>query len=238
MNVAIVTGAAGAIGRAIAGSLARDGHAILAVDQNPDVSSLCSELQDSGASAAACVLDLGASDSPAAILDAATTLGDPHVLVNNAGITRDQRALKMELEDFRHVIRINLIAPLRLASAIAPELADGGSLINVASRAALGNFGQANYVTAKAALAGATRALALQSAPRIRVNAIAPGLVDTPMTAAMPSEVLRKLIARVPARRAADPSEVADLASYLASDRASYITGQLVLACGGRSIAP
>ncbi len=238
MNVAIVTGAAGAIGRAIAGSLARDGHAILAVDQNPDVGSLCSELQESGASAAACVLDLAASDSTAAILDAATTLGDPRVLVNNAGITRDQRALKMELEDFRHVIRINLTVPLRLASAIAPELADGGSLINVASRAALGNFGQANYVTAKAALAGATRALALQSAPRIRVNAIAPGLVDTPMTSAMPPEVLGKLIARVPARRAADPSEVADLASYLASDRASYITGQLVLACGGRSIAP
>lgn len=98
-------------------------------------------------------------------------------------------------------------------------------------------FGQANYVAAKSALVGATRALAVQWAPRLRVNAVAPGLVDTPMTEPMPPDVYAKLVARVPAERAGDPAEVAEAVAYLASDRASYITGQMLLACGGRSVA-
>jgi NAD(P)-dependent dehydrogenase (short-subunit alcohol dehydrogenase family) len=110
-------------------------------------------------------------------------------------------------------------------------------IVNISSRAALGNFGQANYVAAKSALVGVTRALALRWAPHVRVNAVAPGLVDTPMTQAMPPEVLDKLVARVPAGRPAEPAEVAEVVAFLASEQASYITGQFLLACGGRSIA-
>jgi len=159
------------------------------------------------------------------------------VLVNNAGITRDARALAMTPEDYALVIRVNLVAPLRLAEAAGPRLADGGSVVNIASRAALGNFGQANYVTAKSGLIGATRALAMRWAPRVRVNAVAPGLVDTPMTRAIPPAVYEKLVARVPAGRAGAPEEIAEAVAFLASPRSSYVTGQVLLACGGRSVA-
>jgi NAD(P)-dependent dehydrogenase (short-subunit alcohol dehydrogenase family) len=108
----------------------------------------------------------------------------------------------------------------------------------MSSRASLGNFGQANYVTSKSGLVGMTRALALRWAPRVRVNAVAPSLVDTPMTQAMPPEVLEKLIARIPAGRIGSPDDVAALVSFLASPEAAYVTGQVVLACGGRSLAP
>jgi 3-oxoacyl-[acyl-carrier protein] reductase len=134
-------------------------------------------------------------------------------------------------------VRVNLVAPLRLAEAVGPRLADGGAIVNIASRAALGNLGQANYSAAKSALVGAMRALAVRWAPRIRINVVAPGLVDTAMTRGMPPEVLEKLLARVPAGRAADPAEVAEVVAFLASEGASYITGHVVLACAGRSVA-
>jgi NAD(P)-dependent dehydrogenase (short-subunit alcohol dehydrogenase family) len=114
----------------------------------------------------------------------------------------------------------------------------GSAIVNVASRAALGSFGQANYSAAKAGLIGLTRALAVRWAPDIRVNVIAPGLVDTPMTAGMPEKVLSKLVARVPLGRMAEPAEIAETIAFLASPAASYVTGQVLLACGGRSIAP
>jgi 3-oxoacyl-[acyl-carrier protein] reductase len=233
VSAAIVTGAGGAIGRAIARRFRDEGRPIVCVDRDESVRHVCDELGE----AVPCVVDLTADDAPQRVLDAADRAGGASVLVNNAGITRDGRALKLALEDFRLVVRVNLVAPLRLAEAVAPQLADGGAIVNIASRAALGNFGQANYVAAKSALVGATRALAIRWAPQIRVNAVAPGLVDTPMTQAMPPEVYAKLVARVPAGRAAEPAEVADVVTYLASERASYITGQMLLACGGRSVA-
>jgi len=111
---------------------------------------------------------------------------------------------------------------------------NGGSIVNMVSRAAFGNFGQANYVAAKAGLLGATRSLALHLAPHVRVNAVAPGLISTPMTAAMPPDVLEKLIQRVPAGRPGTTDEVADAVAFLA--RASYVTGQVLAVCGGRSL--
>ena len=237
MSAAIVTGAGGAIGRAVASRLAREGRPVLLVDRAEPVASVRDELRDRGATAEACVVDLADPDAPLAVRDAVDRLGGASVLVNNAGITRDGRVLDMSTEDFRLVVRINLVAALRLAASIAPHLADGGAIVNVASRAALGNFGQANYVAAKSALIGATRALALEHAPRIRLNAVAPGIVDTPMTQAMPAPVLEKLVSRVPAGRAAEPDEIAGVVGFLCSADAAYVTGQVLLACGGRSIA-
>jgi 3-oxoacyl-[acyl-carrier protein] reductase len=237
VSAAIVTGAGGAIGRAIARRFAAEGHRVLCVDRAETVTDVAAELEGFGARAAPCVVDLAADEAPERVLEAADGLGGADVLVNNAGIIRDGRALKLDPDDFRLVVRVNLVAPLRLAEAVGPRLADGGAIVNIASRAALGNFGQANYVAAKSALVGATRALAVRWAPRIRVNAVAPGLVDTAMTRGMPPEVFEKLVARVPAGRAADPAEVAEVVAFLASEGASYITGQVVLACGGRSVA-
>jgi 3-oxoacyl-[acyl-carrier protein] reductase len=234
---AIVTGAAGAIGRAIAMRLAQDGCAVVCVDRDERVTRVVQEINAAGGTGASCMVDLTDDHASWEVLAHSGLIGPISLLVNNAGVTSDARALEMSDDAFRNVVRINAVAPLRLADAVAPHLAEGGSVVNIASRAALGNFGQANYVTAKAALVGATRAMALRWAPRLRVNAVAPGLVDTPMTQAMPRDVLEKLIGRVPARRAASPDEVAKVVAFLASDGASYITGQTLLACGGRSVA-
>jgi 3-oxoacyl-[acyl-carrier protein] reductase len=233
VSAAVVTGAGGAIGTEIARRFSGDGRPVVCVDRDERVRALAEQLPG----AVACVVDLTEDEAPDRVLAAVDDVGGAAVLVNNAGITRDGRALNLDEDDFRLVIRVNLVAPLRLADALAPRLADGGAIVNIASRAALGNFGQSNYVAAKAGLVGATRALAMRWAPRLRVNAVAPGLVDTPMTQAMPRDVYEKLLARVPAGRAASPADVADVVAYLASDAASYITGQTVLACGGRSIA-
>lgn len=232
----IVTGAAGAIGRAIALRMAAT-RPVVCVDRDPAVDRTCAEIEWYGGRATRCVADLTAPDAPEAIALAAARLGGAGVLVNNAGITRDGRAVEMPIAEFRAVVGVNAVAPLRLAEALAPFLADGGSVVNVASRAALGNFGQANYVAAKAALVGATRALATRWAPRLRVNCVAPGLVLTPMTEAMPPAVLEKRVARIPAGRAGQPEEIAEVVAFLGSDSASYVTGQMLLACGGRSIA-
>jgi 3-oxoacyl-[acyl-carrier protein] reductase len=237
MSAAIVTGAGGAIGRAVAARFAEEGRAVLCVDRSDEVHAVADELRNAGATAVACVVDLADERAPQRVLDDAERLGEIAVLVNNAGITRDGRAEKLAEDDFRLVVRVNLVAPMRLAEATAARMPVGGAIVNVASRAALGNFGQANYVASKSALVGATRAMALRWAPRLRVNAVAPGLVDTPMTQSMPERVLAKLIDAVPARRAADPAEIAELVAFVASERASYITGQMLLACGGRSVA-
>jgi 3-oxoacyl-[acyl-carrier protein] reductase len=226
---AIITGAAGAIGRAVAARLAADGRRLVLVDMVEEVE----EAADGLPGAVSCVADITAPGAAERIAEAAGER--PSLLVNNAGITRDGRAAKLTAEDFRAVIRVNLVAPLRLALGLAGRLADGGAIVNMASRAALGNFGQANYVTSKAGLIGATRALAMRLAPRLRVNAVAPGLIDTPMTDAMPPHVYDKLVGRVPTGRAGRPEEVADAVAFLAG--AEYVTGQVLVVCGGRSVA-
>lgn len=236
-GLAVLTGAAGGLGAGIAARLAAAGHELLLVDLDPAVAETAADLERSGASARAVVADLTGPDGAAAVVAAADGPGSVAVLVNNAGITRDARATKLAEADFAAVVAVNLVAAIRLALALEPLYAEGAAVVNMSSRAALGNFGQANYVTSKAGLVGATRALALRWAPKVRANAVAPGLVDTPMTQAMPAEVLEKLVGRVPAGRIGTPEDIAELVAFLVSPAASYLTGQLVLACGGRSLA-
>ncbi len=215
---AIVTGAARGIGRAIADRLSAE-HDVLRVDLDPSVDGL--------------VADVTKPEDRARIVAAAGTVD---VLVNNAGITRDARIVKMTEADFLAVIRVNLGAAYELTRAL--EFADGACVVSLASRAYLGNFGQFNYSASKGGLVGMTRALALELAPRVRVNAIAPSLTASEMTLAMPEKVREKMIASIPLGRMGEPEEIAETVAALASPATAYVTGQVVVACGGRSLAP
>jgi NAD(P)-dependent dehydrogenase (short-subunit alcohol dehydrogenase family) len=217
---AIVTGAARGIGKAIAERLA-ERHEVLRVDLDPSVDGI--------------VADITKPEDRARVVEAA---GRVDVLVNNAGITRDARIVKMTEEDFLAVIRVNLGAAYELTTALLPSFNDGGAIVSIASRAYLGNFGQFNYSASKGGLVGMTRALALQLAPKVRVNAVAPSLTASEMTKAMPEKVLDKMVASIPMGRMGEPSEIADTVAALASPAMAYVTGQVVVACGGRSLAP
>jgi NAD(P)-dependent dehydrogenase (short-subunit alcohol dehydrogenase family) len=227
---AIVTGAARGIGRAVAERLSADRPVVLA-DLDPAVNVVADELGGIGV-----VADVTSSEGRAAILGAVE--GEITVLVNNAGITKDARIVKMTEEQFLAVIRVNLGAAYALTTAAIGRFGDGASVVSVASRAYLGNFGQFNYSASKGGLVGMTRALALQLAPRVRVNAIAPSLTASEMTSAMPEKVLDKMIASIPLGRMAEPREIAETIATLASPAMAYVTGQVVVACGGRSLAP
>jgi NAD(P)-dependent dehydrogenase (short-subunit alcohol dehydrogenase family) len=230
VSTAIVTGAAGGLGGRLGERLAAAGHELLLVDLDPAVKEVAA-----AQGARAVVADLTAAQGVESVAAAAAEVG---VLVNNAGITRDARATKMSEAEFAAVIDINLTAAIRLTLALEPNYVDGAAVINLSSRASLGNFGQANYSASKAGLVGFGRALAQSWAPRVRVNAVAPSLVDTPMTQAMPPEVLAKLVAKIPAGRIGTPDDVAGIVAFLASPDAAYISGQVIYACGGRSVAP
>ena len=231
-GVAVVTGAARGIGRAIAERLAADGARVVLVDLDPAVEEAAAAalggipvIADVTDAAGRAAVRAGVGDAPLA------------ALVNNAGITRDGRIGTLEEADVRAVLRVNLGGAYELTLALRDALADGSAIVNVSSRAYLGNFGQFNYAASKGGLVGLTRALALELAPRVRVNAIAPGLTGSEMTRAMPERVLDKLIAASPMRRMAEPGEIADAVAALLSPAMSYVTGQVLLACGGRSLA-
>lgn len=237
-RTALVTGGARGLGLAIARLLAQRGHTLLLVDRDPGVRAVAAELTGAGYRADAVVADLTDDAGLQTIVDAVARLGGLDVLVNNAGVTRDARLASMTAADFATVIDVNLVAPMRLAEALVSHLHEGSSVVNMSSRAALGNFGQTNYVASKSGLIGFTRGLALAWAPRTRVNAVAPGLVDSEMSRAMPEDVLANLVAKVPAGRIGEPDDVARAAAFLASDDSSYLTGQVLTVCGGRSVAP
>ncbi|MBX6342851.1 MAG: SDR family oxidoreductase, partial [Thermomicrobiaceae bacterium] len=187
--------------------------------------------------AGAGVADMVAAAGREAIAAAVERAGGPlRALVNNAGITRDALIDKMEEDAFLQVIRVNLGGAYLLTRRLLPLFAEGGAIVNLSSRAYLGNVGQFNYAASKGGLVGLTRALALELAPRVRVNAVAPGLIATEMTMAMPEHVRQRLVERIPLGRMGVPAEVASVVAFLVSDAASYVTGQVVLICGGRSV--
>lgn len=226
----IVTGAAGGIGRAIVDRLKRAGATVIAADLSPGLADLegVTPVQ----------VDLTTDEGVAAVVNTARDLEVPLVgLVNNAGITRDARIVNMTDEDFRKVIDVNLGAAYRLALPVAREMADGGSIVNIASRAYLGNFGQFNYTMSKGGIVGLTRALSLSLAPRVRVNAVAPGLIATEMALAIPEDVLAKMVAAIPLDRMGEPTDVAETIRFLLGPESSYITGEVLVVGGGRSLS-
>jgi NAD(P)-dependent dehydrogenase (short-subunit alcohol dehydrogenase family) len=232
-GLAVVTGAARGIGAAVAARLAEAGLEPLLVDLDPAVEETAARLGGGARGVVADITDPAGRDAVRAAVGDAPL----QALVNNAGITRDARIGKMEEADFRAVIRVNLGGAYELTRVLLDAFADGGAIVNMSSRAYLANIGQFNYSASKGGLVGMTRALALELAPRVRVNAVAPGLTASEMTNAMPGHVLEKLVAAIPAGRMAQPAEIAEVVCALAAPGASYVTGQVVVACGGRSLA-
>lgn len=239
-RVALVTGGSRGIGRAVAERLARDGFAVYLtyVSRPEEAEKTVAAIAESGGTARAFRVDSGDSAAVAAFF--AEEIKDKvelEVLVNNAGITRDGPLIRMKDEDFDKVLSVNLrgcFIFLREAAKIMIRRR-AGRIINMASVAGqAGNAYQANYSSAKAGLIGMTKSAALELAPRnVLVNAVAPGYVDTEMTAVLREDVIQEIINAVPLKRSATPREIASAVSFLAGPDATYITGQVLAVNGG-----
>ena len=224
----VVTGAAGGIGRSIAARLAGS-FTVIGVDLAPELAA--DEIVP-------VQVDLTTRDGIAAVAAVVDETGLPlWGLVNNAGITRDARLVNMSDADFAAVIEVNLGAAYRLSTELAGRFDEGGAIVNIASRSYLGNFGQFNYSMSKGRLVGLTRAMALDLAPHVRVNAIAPGLIGTEMAMAIPDDVLARMVSAIPLDRMGTPDEIANAVWFLLTPESSYITGHVLVAGGGRSLA-
>jgi NAD(P)-dependent dehydrogenase (short-subunit alcohol dehydrogenase family) len=226
----VVTGAARGIGRVIAETLLNTGpFTVVGVDIAPELAFTEGIVPVQ--------VDLTAGDGPATVRSAVEETALPLLgVVNNAGITRDARLVNMTDEDFSAVLDVNLGAAYRLTEALAPLIIPGGAIVNIASRAYLGNFGQFNYSMSKGGLVGLTRALAIDLAPDIRANAIAPGLIASEMSMGIPDDIREKMIAAIPLDRMGTPQEIANTVFFLLSPQSSYITGHVLVVGGGRSL--
>ncbi|HUL73576.1 MAG TPA: 3-oxoacyl-[acyl-carrier-protein] reductase [Vicinamibacterales bacterium] len=237
-RVALVTGASRGIGRAIARALAARGAAVVAAAREQHAAAVVEEIRGAGGRAEAAALDVTDSQSvDAAVAGALSRFGRLDVLVNNAGITRDQLVLRMKREDWDAVLATNLTAAFTCAQAVLKPMVKqrSGRIINITSVVGqAGNAGQANYAASKAGLIGLTKALALEVASRnITVNAVAPGLIETDMTRAISDGAHEAWAERIPLKRLGTPDDVAAAVVFLASDEASYITGQVLAVNGG-----
>ena len=239
-RVALVTGASGALGSAIAKALSAEGAAVVAhYGRHADATAaLVDAIRGAGGRAEAVQADLTRSDQAAGLVDAARrAFGGLHILVNNAGIARDALVLRMKEEDWDAVINTNLSGAFHCTKAALREFVRqrAGRIIMITSVSGqIGTPGQANYAAAKAGLVGMTKAIAREVASRgITVNAVCPGFIDAGMTTQLPPEVVRGYIEQVPLARAGKPEEVAAAVVFLASDDAAYITGQVVNVDGG-----
>ncbi|HWP84576.1 MAG TPA: 3-oxoacyl-[acyl-carrier-protein] reductase [Terriglobia bacterium] len=241
-QVAFVTGASQGIGRACAAALAGAGARVAVASRNLEqLQALAEEIaQRTGAPDRILPLKMDASQEEEiaqAFEKAQEQLGKIDILVNNAGITRDGLAVRMKRKDWDEVLTTNLTAYFLCIQQALPGMAKRryGRIINISSVVAyLGNAGQANYVASKAGIVGLTRALAQEYASRnITVNAVAPGFIETAMTAKMTPEAREKLAGRIPLARLGQPADVAHAVKFLASEEAGYITGQVLHVNGG-----
>jgi 3-oxoacyl-[acyl-carrier protein] reductase len=236
---AVVTGAGQGIGLAIARALHAHGAQVLLADLDGQRAAAAASSIGDGAAGIACDVTVEA-DVQQVVAAAAARFGGVDIFVNNAGVTRDASLRKMTVEDFDLVIGVHLRGTwlgVRAASAVMRE-AGRGSIINISSMSGkIGNPGQTNYSAAKAGIVGLTKAAAKELAHHgVRVNAVQPGLIRTPMTAAMSPEAFAATEATIPMRRAGEPDEVAGAVIFLASDLASYITGTVLEVSGGRGM--
>ena len=238
-RIVLVTGAAQGIGRAIALELAKAGATLALADINEaKLALVAAEVEALGGTAAAFKLDVSNQESieagAKAVLD---RFGKVEILVNNAGITRDALMMMMKRSDWDLVIAINLTGPFLLTQALLRQMIKNrwGRIVNMASVVGrAGQAGQVNYAASKAGLIGLTKSLAREVASRgITVNAVAPGYIETPMTAVLDEKVSAAMLANIPLARRGTDLDVAQAVAFLASDAASYITGQVLDVNGG-----
>jgi NAD(P)-dependent dehydrogenase (short-subunit alcohol dehydrogenase family) len=241
-KVAIVTGASAGLGVAIAQALAEAGADVaLGARRAEKLDATRALVERAGRRALPVATDISDPDSCAALVDASVRqLGRVDILVNNAGIGTARSALKETPDEFRAVTDVNIHGTFWMAQAAARAMEHGGAIVNITSIMASLSVGapQASYMASKAGIIGMTRDLAQQWTGRrgIRVNAVAPGFFETELTAHFFDELLDAQLARVPMGRPGDPSEVASAVVFLASDAASYITGETLVVDGGRTI--
>lgn len=237
-RIAVVTGAAKGIGKAISVKLAESCF-ICAVDiDDINGKKLINELSEENAKYFDC--DIKDENQVKTLFNnIINEFGRIDILVNNAGIIIDRLINKMSLDDFESVIDVNLKGTWLMCreAAFAMKNQKSGRIINISSRAWLGNPGQTNYSASKAGIIGLTRALALELGKyNVFVNAIAPGLIDTPLTQALPSDVRDKLIQAQPTKTIGKPEDVANAAAFLSDEKTRFITGQTIYVDGGKSI--
>jgi 3-oxoacyl-[acyl-carrier protein] reductase len=244
-RVAIVTGAARGIGAATAGRLAADGMAVAVLDlDQASCAGTVDAITDAGGRAVAVGADVSKSDQVEAAVDKIVAeLGPPAVLVNNAGIIRDNLLFKMTDDDWDAVLGVHLRGAFLMSRAVQKHMVDQrfGRIVNLSSSSALGNRGQVNYSAAKAGMQGFTKTLAIELGQfGITANAVAPGFIATDMTATtaarvgMEFEEFQKAAAtQIPVRRVGQPADVAYVISFLASEGAGFVSGQVIYVAGG-----
>jgi 3-oxoacyl-[acyl-carrier protein] reductase len=236
---AFVTGASRGIGRAIALTLAKAGANIVVASPEMDNNEkVAQEIRDLGVRALVVDFNLTSPESiKAGVSQALKEFGKIEILVNNAGVTKDGLAIRMKKEDWDFVLSINLTGAFLTAQQILPGMIKErwGRIVNIASVVGqAGNAGQANYVASKAGIIGLTKSLAQEVASRnITVNAVAPGFIETDMTAKLPQEVKDRMAATIALKRFGKPEDIANAVKFLASDDAEYITGNVINVNGG-----
>jgi acetoacetyl-CoA reductase len=237
-GVAVVTGGTRGIGLAISRALMRDGHKVAAVyfGNNKAANDFMEEAGDKGKAYKFDVSDFDACQKACEKIE--QEMGEISVLVNNAGITRDKMLHKMALDEWHKVIETNLTSCFSMCRAVIPKMRERnyGRVVNISSiNGQKGQFGQTNYAAAKAGMIGFTKSLALENAAKgITVNVVCPGYVETDMTADVPEEVLDSIVKQIPKGRMGKPEEIAEVVSFLSSERSGFVTGSTVSANGGQ----